>query len=57
MTISCTIRRASEIAYDLALSGPKVDLVLSSGFLAFAAHSGFLKAVEEVLSRTGRILP
>ncbi|KAL3138940.1 hypothetical protein ABBQ32_005753 [Trebouxia sp. C0010 RCD-2024] len=27
--------------------GPKYDLVLSSGFLAFAAHSGFLKAVEE----------
>ena len=30
------------------LAGPKHDLVLSSGFLAFAAHSGFLKAVEEV---------
>ncbi|DBA83714.1 TPA: hypothetical protein ACH3X1_006252 [Trebouxia sp. C0004] len=27
--------------------GPKYDLVLSSGFLAFASHSGFLKAVEE----------
>jgi len=25
-----------------------VDLVLSSGFLAFAAHCGFLRAVEEV---------
>lgn len=32
----------------VSLSGPKYDLVLSSGFLAFAAHSGFLKAVEEV---------
>ena len=26
----------------------KVDLVLSSGFLSFANHAGFLKAVEEV---------
>jgi hypothetical protein len=25
-----------------------VDVVLSSGFLAFANHSGFLEAVEEV---------
>ena len=29
------------------MSGPKVDLVLSSGFLAFARHAGFLRAVEE----------
>ena len=29
-------------------AGPKYDIVLSSGFLAFASHSGFLKAVEEV---------
>lgn len=26
------------------------DVVLSSGFLAFAQHSGFLQAVEEVRS-------
>ena len=38
MTLRCRVAR----------SGPKYDLVLSSGFLAFAAHSGFLKAVEEV---------
>ena len=25
-----------------------MDLILSSGFLAFAKHSGFLKAVDEV---------
>ena len=35
----------------------RYDLVLSSGFLAFANHSGFLQAVEEVSARgrgTGR---
>ena len=29
------------------LSGLAVDVVLSSGFLAFAHHAGFLQAVEE----------
>ena len=29
-------------------AGEQYDLVLSSGFLAFANHSGFLQAVEEV---------
>jgi predicted acylesterase/phospholipase RssA len=28
-------------------AGPKFDVVLSSGFLAFAPHSGFLQAVED----------
>ncbi|DBA83715.1 TPA: hypothetical protein ACH3X1_006252 [Trebouxia sp. C0004] len=37
--------------------GPKYDLVLSSGFLAFASHSGFLKAVEEVAAELARVAP
>jgi hypothetical protein len=32
----------------IAGPGRKVDLVLSSGFLSFANHAGFLKAVDEV---------
>jgi hypothetical protein len=31
--------------------GRQVDVVLSSGFLSFANHAGFLKAVEEVCFR------
>ena len=31
-----------------------VDLVLSSGFMAFAKHAGFLKAVDEVSSKNKR---
>jgi hypothetical protein len=33
------------------MSGETLDVVLSSGFLAFANHSGFLQAVEEVRAR------
>lgn len=36
----------------VCVAGPKYDIVLSSGFLAFASHSGFLKAVEEVKQRS-----
>jgi hypothetical protein len=32
----------------LTCAGESHDVVLSSGFLAFAQHSGFLQAVEEV---------
>ena len=35
------------------VAGPKFDIVLSSGFLAFASHSGFLKAVEEARISAG----
>lgn len=37
MDVSSAVLRRADSAY---------DLVLSSGFLAFASHSGFLKAVE-----------
>ena len=47
-SIICNLACATDASRHLAPSGPKFDLVLSSGFLAFAAHSGFLKAVEEV---------
>lgn len=33
-------------------AGARVDLVLSSGFLAFASHSGFLQAVQQVCDAT-----
>jgi hypothetical protein len=39
------------------LAGVKFDVVLSSGFLAFAHHSGFLQAVEEVGKALHRIRP
>ena len=48
---SSTFNVQSSVAHQLSvfsIAGPKYDLVLSSGFLAFASHSGFLKAVEEV---------
>lgn len=32
------------------------DVVLSSGFLAFAQHAGFLQAVEEVGARAGMLV-
>lgn len=32
------------------------DLVLSSGFLAFASHSGFLKAVNEAEVNVGGVM-
>lgn len=32
------------------------DLVLSSGFLAFASHSGFLKAVSEAEINVGGVM-
>jgi len=36
-------------------TGGEYDVVLSSGFLAFANHSGFLQAVEEVRSRSAEL--
>jgi hypothetical protein len=39
--------KRSALARGGLLSGQEVDIVLSSGFLAFAYHAGFLAAVEE----------
>lgn len=38
---------AARHAWSATSSAPTVDVVLSSGFLAFAAHSGFLQAVAD----------
>lgn len=52
-TASCLdVTHTPDSLFYIAHAGPKYDLVLSSGFLAFAAHSGFLKAVEEVSVQT-----
>ena len=40
--------RPSRVPSSTTAGEPVYDLVLSSGFLAFANHSGFLAAVEEV---------
>uniref|UniRef100_A0A7S0WPM6 Patatin n=1 Tax=Chlamydomonas leiostraca TaxID=1034604 RepID=A0A7S0WPM6_9CHLO len=50
------VSRALSEREDFGRSGEKVDLILSSGFLAFANHSGFLQAVEEAGLRVGGVM-
>ena len=40
-----------------SVSKSQIDLVLSSGFLAFARHSGFLEAIDDAsIQKYGRIV-
>ena len=43
--------------HERSCTGKSCDLVLSSGFLAFAYHAGFLQAVDQVACRCCDLKP